>query len=138
MARFTLSVAAERDIVSILTWTHEHFGEQARLRYEALLVQAMIDIAENPHCPGSEARDEIARQARTYHIWHSRNRVDKVPGRVHRPRHCLIYRVNDRQQIEIGRVLHESVDLPNHLPTEYRRSPNAADDPGEGQSAIQD
>jgi toxin ParE1/3/4 len=138
MARFTFSVAAERDIVSILTWTHEHFGEQARLRYEALLVQAMIDIAENPHCPGSEARDEIAGLARTYHIWHSRNRVDKVPGRVHRPRHFLIYRVNDRQQIEIGRVLHESVDLPNHLPTEYRRSPNAADDPGEGQSSVQD
>ena len=138
MARFTLSVAAERDIVSILTWTHEHFGEQARLRYEALLVQAMIDIAGNPRCPGSEARDEIAGLARTYHIWHSRNRVDKVPGRVHRPRHFLIYRVNDRQQIEIGRVLHESVDLPNHLPTEYRRSPNSADDPGEGQSAVQD
>lgn len=48
MASFTLSVVAERDIVSILTWTHEHFGEQARLRYEALLVQAMIDVAENP------------------------------------------------------------------------------------------
>ena len=138
MARFTLSAAAERDIVSILTWTHEHFGEQARLRYEALLVQAMIDIAENPHCPGSEARDEIAGLARTYHIWHSRNRIDKVPGRVHRPRHFLIYRVNDRKQIEIGRVLHESVDLPNHLPTEYRRSPNAADDLGEGLSAVQD
>lgn len=138
MARFTLSVAAERDIVSILTWTHEHFGEQARLRYEALLVQAMIDIAENPHRPGSAARDEIAGLARTYHIWHSRNRVDKVPGRVHRPRHFLMYRVNDRKQIEIGRVLHESVDLPNHLPTEYRRSPHAADDPGEGQSAVQD
>lgn len=138
MARFTLSVAAERDIVSILTWTHEHFGEQARLRYEALLVQAVIDIAENPRCSGSEARDEIAGLVRTYHIWHSRNRIDKVPGRVHRPRHFLIYRVNDRQQIEIGRVLHESVDLPNHLPTEYRRSPNAADDPGEGQSAVQD
>ncbi|MEY3172455.1 MAG: hypothetical protein RLZZ436_368 [Planctomycetota bacterium] len=138
MARFTLSVAAERDIVSILTWTHQHFGEQARLRYEALLVQAMIDIAENPRCPGSEARDEIAGLARTYHIWHSRNRVDKVPGRVHRPRHFLIYRVNERQQIEIGRVLHESVDLTNHLPTEYRRSTDAADDLGEGQSAVQD
>lgn len=138
MARFTLSVAAERDIVSILTWTHEHFGEQARLRYEALLVQAMIDIAENPRCPGSAARDEIAGLARTYHIWHSRNRVDKLPGRVHRPRHFLMYRVNDRKQIEIGRVLHESVDLPNHLPTEYRRSPHAADDPGEGQAAVQD
>ena len=131
MARFTLSVAAERDIVSILTWTHEHFGEQARLRYEALLVQAMIDVAENSHRPGSAARDEIAGLARTYHIWHSRNRVDKASGRVHTPRHFLIYRVNDRKQIEIGRVLHESVDLPNHLPTEYRRSPDAADDPGE-------
>ena len=138
MARFTLSVAAERDIVSILTWTHEHFGEQARLRYEALLVQAMIDVAENPHRPGSAARDEIAGLARTYHIWHSRNRVDKASGRVHTPRHFLIYRVNDRKQIEIGRVLHESVDLPNHLPTEYRRSPDVADDPGEGQSAVQD
>ena len=135
MARFTLSVAAERDIVSILTWTHEHFGEQARLRYEAMLVQAMIDVAENPHRPGSAARDEIAGLARTYHIWHSRNRIDKAPGRAHPPRHFLIYRVNDKKQIEIGRVLHESVDLPNDLPTEYRRSPDAADDPGEGQSA---
>ena len=137
MASFTLSVVAERDIVSILTWTHEHFGEQARLRYEALLVQAMIDVAENPRCHGSEARDEIAGLARTYHIWHSRNRVDKVHGRVHRPCHFLLYRVNDRKQIEIGRVLHESVDLPNHLPTEYRRSPDAADGLGEGQFAVQ-
>jgi len=137
MARFTLSVAAERDIVSILTWTHEHFGEQARLRYEALLVQAMIDVAENPQLPGSAARDEIAGLARTYHIWHSRNRVNKASGRVHQLRHFLIYRVNDRKQIEIGRVLHESVDLPNHLPTEYRRPPDAADDPGKGQSAVQ-
>lgn len=138
MARFTLSVAAERDIVSILTWTHEHFGEHARLRYESLLVQAMIDVAENPHCPGSEARDEIAGLARTYHIWHSRKRVDKDCGRVHRPRHFLIYRVNERKQIEIGRVLHESVDFRNHLPTEYRRSPGTAGDPGEDQSSIQD
>jgi toxin ParE1/3/4 len=137
MARLTLSAAAERDIVSILTWTHEHFGEQDRLRYEALLVQAMIDVAEDPHRPRSAARDEIAGRARTYHIWNSRNRVDKVPGRVHRPRHFLIYRFNDRKQIEIGRVLHETVDLPSHLPTDYRTSPDAADDPGKRESPGQ-
>ena len=116
MAQFTLSPAAERDITSILSWTHEHFGEQARLRYEALLVQATVDVAEAPERPGSALRHEISSVARTYHLWHSRNHVDKALGRVRRPRHFLIYRFTDDNQIEIGRVLHDSMDLPSHLP----------------------
>ncbi len=128
MVRFTISPAAERDIGSILAWTHEHFGEQARLRYEALLVQAIVDVAEDPQRPGSASRDEISRVARTYHVWHSRNHVDKALGRVRHPRHFLIYRFTDKNQIEIGRVLHDSMDLPSHLPAEYRASSDA---PGE-------
>jgi toxin ParE1/3/4 len=118
MARFTLSPAAERDIASILVWTHEHFGERARLRYEALLVQAMVDVAEDPERPGSAPRDAISPTARTYHLWHSRNHVEKALGRVRRPRHFLIYRVTDKNRIEIGRVLHDSMDLRTHLPPE--------------------
>jgi len=128
MGQFTLSPAAERDITSILAWTHEHFGEQARLRYEALLVQAIVDVAEDPERPGCALRDEISSVARTYHLWHSRNHVDKTLGRVRRPRHFLIYRFTDDNQIEIGRVLHDSMDLPSHLPVEYRAS---SDNPGE-------
>ncbi len=32
MLRIVVAPAAEEDIVKILAWSHEHFGEQARLR----------------------------------------------------------------------------------------------------------
>jgi plasmid stabilization system protein ParE len=53
MRPFVFAPAAQRDIESILTWTDERFGERARLRYEALLVQAITDVAEHPDLPGS-------------------------------------------------------------------------------------
>lgn len=122
MLRFILSPAAERDVASILAWTNEHFGEQARLRYEALLVQAMVDVAEKPDRPGNAVREEISRHARTYHIEYSRTHVDAAVGQVRRPRHFLIYRITDERHLEIGRVLHDSTDLASHLPAEYRAS----------------
>jgi toxin ParE1/3/4 len=123
MAHYTLSRAAERDIASILTWTHDHFGESARRRYEELIVQAIIDVADDPERPGSAARNEVSRGARTYHLGHSRNRVAISRGRVRRPRHFLLYRATDKNRIEIGRVLHDSMDLAVHLPPEYRSAP---------------
>jgi len=68
MARFRISPQAERDIEAILRWTHETFGEKARLRYEALLIQANRDVAENPDRAGSRNRSEITPTARTYHL----------------------------------------------------------------------
>lgn len=59
MQRVVLASAAEEDMVKILAWTHEHFGEQARLRYEALLAQSIIVIAENPERAGSMSREEL-------------------------------------------------------------------------------
>jgi plasmid stabilization system protein ParE len=43
VARFTISPAAEDEILSTLAWTHEHFNERARRRYEALLVQDCVN-----------------------------------------------------------------------------------------------
>ncbi len=40
MARFRLTDAAQADIVSILAWSHEQFGQEARQRYEALIAAA--------------------------------------------------------------------------------------------------
>lgn len=130
MARFTLAPAADRDIASILAWTQEHFGQLARLRYEALLVQAMVDVAQNPYLPGSASRDEISEAARVYHLWYSRNHVDQVIGRVRRPRHFLIYRFTDKDHIEVGRVLHDSMDLPSQMPVEYLASSGGPDEFG--------
>ena len=35
---------AEADIISLLAWAESHFGDVARLRYQALLATALRDI----------------------------------------------------------------------------------------------
>jgi toxin ParE1/3/4 len=124
MPRVVLAPAAEDDIVKILAWSHEHFGEQARLRYEALLTQAIIDVAEDPQRVGSRSREELATGARTYHLWHSRQRIAKSVGMVASPRHFLLLRLNAQGVVEIGRVLHDSMDLVSNLPEIYLVDPN--------------
>ncbi|MEX2139782.1 MAG: type II toxin-antitoxin system RelE/ParE family toxin [Pirellulales bacterium] len=128
MLRYILAPAAERDIEQILAWSHEQFGERARLRYEALLVRAVRDVAEDPNRAGSLTRSEIAAGARTYHVRHSRDRVTGEPGRVSRPRHFLLYRTMPDGEVEIGRVLHDSMDLERHLTDEYRAPTEETDD----------
>ncbi len=92
MPRYVLSPAAISDMESVLSWTDRQFGESARLRYESLLTQSIVDIADEPDRIGSITRPEISEAARTYHLWHSRNRVDRAAGRVKHPRHFLLYR----------------------------------------------
>jgi len=128
MPRYVISPCAERDIESILAWTHHEFGAEARLRYEALVVQAILDVADDPERAGSQKRPEIAAAARTYHFSHSRLHVSTSAGRVRRPRHFLLYRTRDDGRVEIGRVLHERMDLARHLPKDYGPDAAAEDD----------
>jgi toxin ParE1/3/4 len=120
MARYRLSPQAEQDIEAILAWTDARFGEKARLRYEALLTRAILDVGDAPDRPGSHERPEIAASVRTYHLRHSRDRVGKRPGKVQRPRHFLLYRISSDGVVEIGRILHDGMDLRRHLPADYR------------------
>jgi toxin ParE1/3/4 len=129
MREFQISPPAERDIEVILEWTHGEFGEKARLRYEALLERAIMDVADAPERAGSHRRPEIVAAARTDHLLHSRDRVKKSAGRVKQPRHFLLYRICADGHIEIGRVLHDGMDLKRHLPEEYRRSGSDAGEP---------
>jgi toxin ParE1/3/4 len=115
MSRFRVSSLAEADIEAILEWTHEHFGENARVRYEALLLRAILDIASGRSGLGSVSCPEIAADARIYHIKHSRDRITRLIGRVRRPRHFLLYRLDSDGVIEISRVLHDSMDLNREL-----------------------
>ena len=59
MLRYRLSEVAQADVINILSWTHEHFGEAARRRYESLIVAALRDVATQPDRPGSIARPEL-------------------------------------------------------------------------------
>ena len=99
--RVRLGAAAELDFASILLWTTENFGEVQARTYANTLRQAIGELAHGPHVPGSRARNDIAPGIRTLH----------VARRGRRGRHFLVYRTGPRQSIEIGRILHDSMDL---------------------------
>jgi toxin ParE1/3/4 len=112
MLRYRLSAAAQADVVDILAWTQEQFGEAARLRYQALIVAALRDIAAQPDRPGSLDRPELGIGVRSWHLRSSRDRAGA--GLVRRPRHFVIYRMQ-RGVVVIGRVLHDAMELTRHL-----------------------
>jgi toxin ParE1/3/4 len=118
--QFRLSALARWDIAALLEWSLEQFGEKSRLRYEALLKQAILDVAADPERIGSQLRPELAAAIRFYNLRYSRDRVKRSPGRVRSPRHLLVYQVVEGGIIEVVRVLRDSMDLEHHLPEDYR------------------
>lgn len=114
MLRFRLSGAAQADVVDILAWSHEQFGESARLRYESLIVAALRDVATQPFRPGSIDRAELGPGVRSWHLRLSRDHAVGTAGMVRRPRHFLIYRV-DPGILVVGRVLHDAMELVRHV-----------------------
>ena len=114
---------ARGDIASILAWTEENFGPLTLKRYAKLIATAIEQIAENPERDGSSQRPEIAANCRTYHLYFSRKSAGLRGDRIRQPRHLLLYRATGPNALEIGRVLHESMDFQANLPEEYRRTP---------------
>lgn len=117
MARYRLSAAAQVDIIDVLGWTQEHFGEAARKRYEALIVAALRDVSNSPVRPGSLERPELGEGVRSWHLRSSRERARTRSGVVRRPRHFLIYRIED-DVIVVGRLLHDAMELARQLDPE--------------------
>ena len=115
MSNYRLSEAAESDIVNVLAWSEETFGEAARRRYERLLITALRDVAAEPGRPGSVAHPMLGDGVRSWHLRDSRERVRDADGIVHRPRHFLLYRPLRPGLIGVGRVLHDAMDISRHL-----------------------
>ena len=114
MLRYRLSDAAQVDVINILAWTHDQFGEAARLRYESLIVAALRDVATQPDRPGSIARPELGAGVRSWHLRLSRDHVATGAEVVRRPRHFLVYRPESALLV-VGRVLHDAMELARHL-----------------------
>lgn len=118
-AQVHVTSAARRDIATIVRRSFEEFGEAASQRYEALLLQALLDIGADPKRPGSKERPEfLVEGARTYHLEFSRRRVSG--SRVKDPRHFVLYRCREDGVIEVARIIHDSRDLDRHVPKSYR------------------
>lgn len=119
MLRLVLAPDALTDLRDILRWSRERFGAEAAKRYRTLLLQALQDLLEDPRRAGSQERPDIlADGVRSYHLLFSRRSVAGEP--VKTPRHFVIYRCRDGE-LQVARLLHDSRDLPRHLPEEYRR-----------------
>lgn len=107
--------AARRDMIDIMHWSLKEFGEDAALRYDALMTQALRDVADDPERPGSQQRPELAEGVLIYHLRFSRDRARSALGIVKQPRHFVVYRRRDRT-IDVLRVLHDARDLQRHVP----------------------
>ncbi len=117
MLRYRLTDAAQLDVVHILAWTHEQFGEAARLRYESLIVAALRDVATQPDWPGSIARPELGVGVRSWHLRLSRGHGSSSAATVRRPHQFLVYRVEPTLLV-VGRLLHDAMELARHLDPE--------------------
>jgi len=120
MRRLRLSALAKGDIENILFHSHVTFGESARLRYEALIEAALHDIATNPDRVGVKERAELGSNVRTYHLFHSRESGRTEDGIVLQPRHMLLFRVTPPDIVDVGRILHDAMEIASHLPPGYR------------------
>jgi toxin ParE1/3/4 len=118
MARLRLSAAAQADIMNMLAWTMARFGTPAQKRYERLLSSAFADLLADPERIGSAQRTELGDGVRSYHLRHS-----KKHSNVARPRHLILYRMDDAGTVEVGRVLHDAMELERHAHFEFPLEP---------------
>lgn len=108
-----ISPQACTDIADTLRFTQVRLGESVRNRYQDLLQTTFHSIAKQPTLPGSKMRDELSPGLRSLHL--SFNVLQKTDGRVIRPRHIVFYRAGTDQVIEILRVLHDAMEVAQHL-----------------------
>jgi toxin ParE1/3/4 len=115
---YWLSPKAQEDVENALEWSYEKFGEDAMARYSALLRQSFKDLASDPENHSSkEFEVSPSETVRIYHIVRSKQRAAASgPGdAVKRPRHIVAYRKLSSGDVEILRVLYDTMDLPSHL-----------------------
>lgn len=116
MRNYRFSISAGEDFVEILSWSAVHFGEAAAKRYKRLISTAIQQICQNPERIGSIALSEFGAGIRAYHLRFSRSAAAKAAGSVNRPRHWVVYKVLSHQEIEIVRLVHDSMEFDRHLP----------------------
>src|SRR6185437_10437934 len=99
------SKQAAEDLDSIIEYTRSDFGEGQVELYKRLVRDAFAALVADPLAPPAKHRPELHPDARVYHL-----------ARRGRPaRHFLVCRVVDCY-VEIARILHDSMDIRQHLP----------------------
>jgi toxin ParE1/3/4 len=101
MSDYRLSEYADRDLAEILRYTIKNWGVKQGTNYLKLLTEATNQIVKNPSLPGSKSRSDLAEGCRVFQVG----------------KHIIFYRSRGNL-IEIARILHQSMDFPQHLSEE--------------------
>lgn len=107
-----LGQQAEQDYVEILQWTATTFGKAQARTYAETIARAIEALKGGPDILGAKAREDIQQGIRTLHVARQ--------GRT--GRHFIVFRAT-RSDIDVLRLLHDSMDLPQHLPAANDHSP---------------
>ncbi len=94
---YRISVKASKDIEDIWLYTFKNWSADQANRYVNQLFDEIEYLAENP------------KSGRDYGHVRKNYRCAKVKS------HLIFYREVDKDKIEIIRVLHQSMDIPNRL-----------------------
>src|SRR5262245_15744826 len=113
MAQYRLAHAAKTDVAAILRRSKQLHGEQARIRYRALLTAALRHVAAHPEGPLSTNCAELGSGVRQFHIRHSRKESLEAP--VSNPVHVIFYRLHRPRPVQVLRVLHERMEPRLHM-----------------------
>lgn len=104
-----LTAAAEADFRDILRWTAQRFGQAQARSYARTLSAAIEALAEGPSVVGARRRDDLSEDLFTLHVARGKRKG----------RHLVMFRIGrdrNRDVIEVLRVVHDSQDLPRHVP----------------------
>lgn len=107
-----LAAAAEQDYREILRWTVENFGRGQAKTYARTLSGALRDLTLGPSIAGARLRDDIGPGIHTLH-------VARKGRKGRKGRHFVVFRIDPAHGehiIDVLRLLHDSMDLPRHLP----------------------
>ncbi len=113
MRRVRLTRSARNDIKRILRRSETEFGEVVRGRYKALLDQAISDLAEDPDSHSIKSIDDVKSGYFIYHIKWAKRRISGTS--IKRPRHLLVFWIDDDDVIVVAAVTHERELLVRHL-----------------------
>ena len=105
-----LTAAAEADFTDILRWTRERFGEAQALVYAETLSMAPEALHEGTSAIGVQPREEILKGLFSL----------KVARKGRKGRHFIMFRIarpDAGNVVEVLRLLHDSMDLPNQFVT---------------------
>jgi len=105
MNAFVLSPYAEKDLESIYLYTVKNHGLEQLDVYANKIDLAIHEITQDPLRSGSKARNDLVNGCRFYRVGH----------------HYLAYRVK-KDCVEIGRILHASMNFEDHVSDEVFQS----------------